>query len=79
MGYYYENGETLDVSGVFPTLKGCIAAAEGVSERDKVSYAVYAQTSNGDRLVGRTAEYLTCKDEPYWFFDDDDSWPFERD
>lgn len=78
MGYYHENGLTLDTSGVFPTLKGAIAAAEGVSEREKVSLNVYAQTSDGDKLVGGTAEYLTCKDESMWFFDYSDDWPFEK-
>lgn len=78
MGYYYSNEETLDLSGVFPTLKGCIAAAEGVSEREKISFAVYAQTSDGDKLVGKTAEYETCSRDWLWFFDYDDEWPFER-
>lgn len=78
MGYYYENGESLDISGLFPTLKGCIAAAEGVSEREKESYNVYAQTSNGDILVGKTSEYETCRKEEMWFFDYDKSWPFAR-
>ena len=78
MGYYYENEKTLDVSGVFPTLKGCIAAAEGVSERDREVYRVYAQTSSGDRLVGKTAEYETCRNEDMWFFDYSDDWEFAR-
>lgn len=82
MGYYYSNEEALDLSGVFPTLKGAIAAAEGVSERDNVSLKVYAQTSNGDMLVGMTDEYeiedgigtlLT-----FWVFDFDEDWPFSK-
>lgn len=76
MGYYYVHGETLDTSGVFPTLKGCIAAAEGVSEREKTVYLVYAQTSNGDRVVGKTAEYETCRKEDMWFFDYSEDWEF---
>lgn len=78
MGYYHEHTETLDVSGIFPTLKGCIAAAEGVSEREKQTYNVYAQTSDGDKLVGKTGDYRTCKDESMWFFDYDDNWQFAR-
>jgi hypothetical protein len=79
MGYYYENVKTEDCSGLFPTLKGCIAAAEGVAERDKAEYAVYAQSSGPtDLLVGTVFEYRTCDDEPMWFFDYDDTWPFER-
>lgn len=78
MGYYYDNGEGLDTSGLFPTLKGCIAAAEGVSDRDNMSYNVYVQTSNGDRLVGRTEQYETCSRDWLWFFDYADDWEFER-
>lgn len=78
MGYYYVNGKTLDTSGVFPTLKGCIAAAEGVSEREKETHIVYAQTSNGDMIVGQTAEYETCSRDWLWFFDYDKAWPFNE-
>jgi hypothetical protein len=78
MGYWHENAQTLDTSGVFTTLKGCIAAAELISEREKVPYVVYAQTSTGDMLVGKTAEYETCRKEEMWFFDYDESWPFTK-
>jgi len=78
VGYYHDNEESLDTSGLFPTLKGCIAAAEGVSERDKATRYVYAQTSSGDMLVGKTDEYETCRGEDMWFFDYDESWPFAR-
>lgn len=75
MAYYFEH-ENLDVSGLFTTLKGCIAAAEGVSDKDKEAVKVYAQTSDGDRLVGKTAEYVG--DLTIWCFDYDYDWPFAR-
>ena len=78
MGYYSENTKTLDVSGIFTTLKGCIAAAEGVSDRENVSLTVYAQTSNGDKVVGKTSQYETCSRDWLWFFDYDDKWEFAR-
>jgi hypothetical protein len=80
VSYYYENVKTEDTSGLFPTLKGCIAAAEGVAERDKQEYAVYAQTSQPtDLLVGTVmeSEIMGLK-ESLWVFDFDPSWPFEK-
>jgi hypothetical protein len=77
VGYYYENVKTEDTSGLFPTLKGCIAAAEGVAERDKTEYAVYAQSSGPtDLLVGTVFEYVG--DVTLWAFDYDPTWPFEH-
>jgi hypothetical protein len=71
--YYYENVKTEDCSGLFPTLKGCIAAAEGVAERDKAEYAVYAQTSGPtDLLVGTVMEAeIMGLGETIWVFDED--------
>lgn len=81
MGYYYESEKTLDTSGVFPTLKGCVAAAELVSERDKTAHKVYAQTSEGDMLVGKTGEWEVEDIFPpviLWVFDFDPDWPFSK-
>jgi hypothetical protein len=73
MGYYFENVKTEDTSGLFPTLKGAIAAAEGVAERDKTEYAVYAQTSGPtDLLIGTVFEYVDDKQGiSLWVFDED--------
>ena len=76
MGYYWENEKTLDTSGVFTTLKGCVGSAEGVSDREKTSLTVYAQTSQGDMIVGKTAEYIG--DFSIWCFDFNDDWPFAK-
>lgn len=71
--YYYENVKTEDTSGLFPTLKGCIAAAEGVAERDNAQYAIYAQTSGPtDLLIGTVMEYITQDEKvKLWCFDED--------
>lgn len=77
MGYYFVNAETEDMSSLFPTLKGCIAAAEGVAERDKTNYQVFAQTSApDDLLVGTVSEY--DGDFTIWCFDYSDDWPFKE-
>jgi hypothetical protein len=69
MGYYYENISTQDTSGIFPTLKGAVAAAEGVAERDKAEYSVYAQTSGPvDLLIGTVTEFVG--DFTIWVFDE---------